>query len=615
MTLKLVLFFTTFRIANLFLIQSQFDPDEYWQNLEPSYCYIFGDDPIFDEYSSCPGLTWEWRRRQQSQLESAASSKLNEHWSHPFTNSFIFGLEGPVRSFASIFPTLVFYAVIKKYRWDSSWMVSRGPLVINSIFVAATTDWTVWYTSKWMKTTIKGHSNNIQNDEKKNSLVFWCVYCQLSSWFNAYTLIRTYSNSLETLLLSLSFALVSPVFLSTNETLNTSTISTMRSWFAFFLGGICVSIRFTCLTAYIPMGIILARQTKNTFNYLFRVCALAGLLGFLSTVILDRVMFGVWAIPVLGNFHFNVIQGNGSLYGTHPFYWYFIAGVPAITGILFPVLIYDLLFGTWNRATRNLWTIIACYVIAHSWSGHKEFRFLLPILPMICLLCGMRIQNLVTRVGPSRRKQIMIACAVPNLVAILYLGLVHQRAPIEVNRAILKAVAAAGNLQPDIIQVHYLMGCHSTPLLSHLHDPPTKFVPWYLDCSPECRKNPEIECESDAFSKDPDKFIKNTYYDCHDGNENEDQTCPDSENSSEQLRSIPDYIVCNASDLRPMKVKLASMDMLEIGRFVNGINGFRLWGNIEPGDDVFSSFGLINVGKFGELFSLSYAEMVLLQRK
>ena len=58
------------------------------------------------------------------------------------------------------------------------------------------------------------------------------------------------------------------------------------------------------------MGIILARQTKIAFNYLFLVCAFGGFLGFLSTVILDRAIFGVWAIPVLGNLHFNVIEGK-----------------------------------------------------------------------------------------------------------------------------------------------------------------------------------------------------------------------------------------------------------------------------------------------------------------
>ena len=61
------------------------------------------------------------------------------------------------------------------------------------------------------------------------------------------------------------------------------------------------------------MGVILARERKTAkavITYLFGVCALAGLLGFVSTILLDRAMFGVWAIPVLGNFHFNVIQGE-----------------------------------------------------------------------------------------------------------------------------------------------------------------------------------------------------------------------------------------------------------------------------------------------------------------
>ena len=211
MSLKLFLCFTLFRIANVFLIQSQFDPDEYWQNLEPSYCYIFGDGTSFDKDSSCPGLTWEWKRRG-SYGEITASSNSEEHWSSAVMHFFMFGFQGPVRSFASILPTLLFYWVIKTFGWDSPWMVARGPFVLNSILVAAATDWTVWYASKWMKSTINGHSNNdLKIDEMKNGLVFWCVYCQLSSWFNAYTLIRTYSNSLETLLLSVSLALVSPV--------------------------------------------------------------------------------------------------------------------------------------------------------------------------------------------------------------------------------------------------------------------------------------------------------------------------------------------------------------------------------------------------------------------
>ena len=216
MTSKLLLFFIFFRIVNVFFIQSQFDPDEYWQNLEPAYCYIFGGGAIRtdDDRSSsfCAGLTWEWTRRSQPQHQMSALTNANQNWDYQLMDSLNFFLGGPVRSFASILPTLVFYALVKKLRWDTSWMISRGPVFMNAILVATVTDLTVWYTSKWMKPTIKGYSNDTKNHkERNNDTVFWCVYCQLSSWFNAYTLIRTYSNSLETSLISISFALVSPV--------------------------------------------------------------------------------------------------------------------------------------------------------------------------------------------------------------------------------------------------------------------------------------------------------------------------------------------------------------------------------------------------------------------
>ena len=103
--------------------------------------------------------------------------------------------------------------------------------------------------------------------------------------------------------------------LSTNTKRHgTNSISIIRACLAFFLGGICSSIRFTCLTAFIPMGLILAYTSYATIKlrilYLFGVCALFGLSGLLSTFVLDRIMYGFWAIPILGNFHFNVIQGT-----------------------------------------------------------------------------------------------------------------------------------------------------------------------------------------------------------------------------------------------------------------------------------------------------------------
>jgi predicted benzoate:H+ symporter BenE len=94
-----------------------------------------------------------------------------------------------------------------------------------------------------------------------------------------------------------------------------SWIAATRACIAFFLGGICAAIRFSCLAAFIPMGVILALQQakgipRRGLSYLFGVCALHGFLGLALTIALDRYAYGFWAIPLLGNFHFNVALGE-----------------------------------------------------------------------------------------------------------------------------------------------------------------------------------------------------------------------------------------------------------------------------------------------------------------
>lgn len=182
---KVFLLFCVFRVLNVFVIQSQFDPDEYWQQLEPAYCRVFTSSG-----QSCPGLTWEWKRRS-----SSLEAKTLSDWMD-------IGMNGPVRSYASILPTLLFYHAIKILGLDTSWAVSRGPVFLNAILVAAPTDWSIWYLSRWMQA---------KSTVGDSSTIGWGSYCSLSSWFMAYALVRTYSNSLETVLLMVALCLVGPV--------------------------------------------------------------------------------------------------------------------------------------------------------------------------------------------------------------------------------------------------------------------------------------------------------------------------------------------------------------------------------------------------------------------
>jgi len=161
----------------------------------------------------------------------------------------------------------------------------------------------------------------------------------------------------------------------------------------------------------------------------------------------------------------------------------------------------------------------------------------------------------------------MIVGALANLVAVLYLGMFHQRAPIEVNRRILEMVKH----EARTYQVHYLMGCHSTPLLSHLHSPPAVIKPWALDCSPSCRADPTVECESERFLRHPEAFVESTYFHCSDI---EEGTCV-----SDLRRFYPDFLVVNSNEVPDIQLRIVTMGMKEVGRFINGISGLRVRGS------------------------------------
>ena len=200
---KLFLYICIFRILNALLIQTQFDPDEYWQTLEPAYCQAFGSpDNHENAHDSCQGLTWEWKRRA---VRDQASSKDINGTSAMSTVVVWMDecMQGPVRSYASVLPTYLFYVALRSLDLDTTWMVAKGPLVLHAVLVAAPTDFAIWTMASWTISRPGNHSNSM--------VTWWCLFCSLASWFNAYTLVRTYTNSVETALLAIGMMLVSPV--------------------------------------------------------------------------------------------------------------------------------------------------------------------------------------------------------------------------------------------------------------------------------------------------------------------------------------------------------------------------------------------------------------------
>ena len=82
------------------------------------------------------------------------------------------------------------------------------------------------------------------------------------------------------------------------------------------LGGLSACVRFTALAAWIPVGLIIAFRSGESITRvkvlqtLIGLCGICGLIGVMLGCCIDRWFYGFWAMPVLGNIHFNVLLGK-----------------------------------------------------------------------------------------------------------------------------------------------------------------------------------------------------------------------------------------------------------------------------------------------------------------
>ena len=607
------------RVLNVFLIQSYFDPDEFWQTMEPAYCQVFNGT------YECPGYTWEWKRRPPSSANNIVEQSML----------------GPARTYLSVLPTYLFYELLKKYDLASFWLVSRGPMFLNALIVAAPLDLAVWYAARWLRSRRKGSDDNM-------SLASWCLFCSLASWFNAFTLVRTFANSQEALFLVLGIALMGPELLIDID----GRFNFIRGCLAFFLGGLSVSLRFTSVAAFVPMGLILASRRQSVaskMGYLFVPCAVFGVLGIAAALMVDREFFGFWTLPFLGNFHFNVILNYAGLYGTHPATWYFSTDVPVLAGLLLPFLFVSLLQLVRNKLSygeRNLWIITLSYLVILSGNKHKEFRYIQPVLPLFCLLASPYLRALCTGSNSwiSSRVRTRFFCSLfvlANMLVVLYLGLFHQTGPILVNRKIVaSAQTVARSSSVDKFSIHYLTGaCHSTPLHSQLHSPPLSFDTWTQDCSPDCRSDPDLECETELFSRDPAFFVEKTYFPCvgssdvaageeEEGDQEDDETekqgVPVQNNekveeclvdSSISPRPEPDYVVTFSGFVPDIQPALETMGLKEVARFPHHVNGAKIFDDKVIGDENFASVSTYrHFTLLDDVLEVSLEEMVLFSK-
>jgi phosphatidylinositol glycan class B len=220
-------------------------------------------------------------------------------------------------------------------------------------------------------------------------------------------------------------------------------------------------------------------------------------------------MYGSWVIVPLNFLKFNFLSSGGDYYGTHPWHWYFTQGFLVMLFTFTPFSIAGIIKSKNQKLSALILWVLAIYSIL----GHKEFRFVLPVLPIALIFSGyafaqMEVSGSSSSSSVTKKKQVprqnhtkwspklrlsVYFLLATNIPMALYMSLFHQRGTEDAMNY-LSDEAYKGRVK----SILFLMPCHSTPYYSTLH----RNIPMqFLDCTPSAEKG-ELD-ESDQFLVNP----------------------------------------------------------------------------------------------------------------
>lgn len=225
---------------------------------------------------------------------------------------------------------------------------------------------------------------------------------------------------------------------------------------------------------FLAIDLLRSLNLRNNIVVVINVL-LVGVLAVTTSIIIDSTVYGKITFPAMNFIKFNLIDNIASFYGTHPWYWYLSNALPYILLTYCPQLLLIVrksLSESDDTAQKNKTLIYVCAgtIIVYSLSPHKEFRFLMPIVPLLLIL----ISQSFSLVSSSKIRRLVLFVAITQAIPAIYFTHIHQRGVIDVMDYLRRDV--------NVKSVGFLMPCHSTPFHERLRKP--RVVMQFLTCEP-----------------------------------------------------------------------------------------------------------------------------------
>eukprot|EP01134_Creolimax_fragrantissima_P006177 CFRG6177T1 len=111
------------------------------------------------------------------------------------------------------------------------------------------------------------------------------------------------------------------------------------------------------------------------------------------SVLMDSWAFGHLVVVQWEFVKQNIYNGVAGFYGSSPSHWYLTSALPTLLTTYLPMFILGV-YTAWKLQRRILLLVIVWIVFVHSFLDHKEFRFILPVLPLMHIHCGLGLTTL-----------------------------------------------------------------------------------------------------------------------------------------------------------------------------------------------------------------------------
>ncbi|KAJ5083261.1 hypothetical protein N7456_012688 [Penicillium angulare] len=503
---NILLFLIALRLVNAFTVRTFFQPDEFFQSLEPAWQIAFGKD-------QGAWLTWEWRHQLRSSL-------------HPLLFAAIYKLIDSFASLLHLSPSI-----------RAEFLIA-APKTAQAV-ISATSDYYTWKLA-----------NRVYGEDSRGALA-----TLLATIFNPWQWFcstRTLSNCLET-----SLTVGALYFwpwhwsITTNTSENGARPKTKRDGHSKTPFGIrkCLSLAaFACILR--PTNIIIWATLAAVVWFqccwarrivFVREAIVCGLVILAISAIADRLFYGFWTFPPLRFLYFNIAQSLAIFYGRNDWHYYASQGYPLLLTTLIPFAVSGLYFTLTTRvssASDKLQTAIRVQLaiisllmpFVLSLISHKEVRFIYPILPALHILAAPRLVQtfwpaLTSRSNTYTPRRLAFICLIlTNVFIAVYTSSFHASGPSRVlaylrgqyethslvNQNGEYTADPNSSLRETGITAGFLMPCHSTPWRSHMIYP--SLNAWALSCEPPIDMDEGQKAvyrdEADQFYDNPSQFLR-----------------------------------------------------------------------------------------------------------